>query len=97
MTATHGAASRHLGLDLGATNLKWAMLEHAAGGWTTVAREQVRTRVAADPAIAPAAVVAQLAEVAAAAITASGPATSVGIGVPGLYDPATGRTRFLVN
>lgn len=97
MTATHGAASRHLGLDLGATNLKWAMLEHAAAGWTTVAREQVRTRVAADPVLAPAGVVAQLAEVAASALAAAGPATSVGIGVPGLYDPATGRTRFLVN
>ncbi len=22
---------------------------------------------------------------------------SVGVGVPGLYDPATGRTRFIVN
>jgi glucokinase len=97
MTAANGAATRHLGLDLGATNLKWAMLEHAAGDWTTVARDQVRTRVAADPALAPAAVVAQLAEVAAAALAASGPAESLGIGVPGLYDPATGRTRFLVN
>ncbi len=31
------------------------------------------------------------------AVSAQGPVASVGIGVPGLYDPATGRTRFLVN
>ena len=42
-------------------------------------------------------VVAQLGEVAVRAIAEHGPVLSVGIGVPGLYDPATGRTRFLVN
>ena len=31
------------------------------------------------------------------ACRAWGPIASVGIGVPGLYDPATGATRFLVN
>ena len=41
--------------------------------------------------------VAQLGEVAAEAIRTCGPATSVGIGVPGLYDPAAGTARFLVN
>jgi glucokinase len=42
-------------------------------------------------------VVGQLGEVAAVAINEHGPVTTVGIGVPGLYDPATGTTRFLVN
>ncbi len=91
------AGSRHLGLDLGATNLKWAMVAHADGTWTTVASGQVPTRVAEEPDAVPAAVVAQLAEVAAIAIAEWGPVTSIGIGVPGLYDPASGRTRFLVN
>ena len=89
--------SRHLGLDLGATNLKWAMLEHADGGWSTVARDQVPTRLVADPAAVPASVVGQLAEVASDAIAATEPVATVGIGVPGLYDPASGATRFLVN
>ena len=94
---TSGTATRHLGLDLGATNLKWAVVEHADGSWTTVARDQVPTDVVADPDEVPAAVVGQLAGVATAAIAAWGPVTSVGIGVPGLYDPLTGSTRFLPN
>ena len=55
------------------------------------------TRLLPDTDAIPAAVTAQLGEVACAAIAAWGPAASVGIGVPGLYDPATGVTRFLVN
>ncbi|HTS14053.1 MAG TPA: ROK family protein, partial [Candidatus Sulfotelmatobacter sp.] len=90
-------ATRHLGLDLGATNLKWAVVGRAADAWTTVATGQVATRLAADPQAVPATVVAQLAEVAVAASTQAGPVRSIGIGVPGLYDPATGCTRFLVN
>ena len=94
---TTGNATRHLGLDLGATNLKWAMIERAGDAWSTLAREQVATRIDAPADDVPAAVVGQLAEVALAAIAACGPATSIGIGVPGLYDPVGGTTRFLVN
>ncbi len=94
---TAGTATRHLGLDLGATNLKWAVVEHADGAWATVARDQVPTRVLADPAGVPAMVVGQLGEAATAAIAAWGPVASVGIGVPGLYDPVAGSTRFLPN
>jgi len=97
MIPASGAATRHLGLDLGATNLKWAVLSHRDGTWTTLVREQVPTRIVADPAAVPAIVVAQLAEVAAGAIAAWGPVFTVGIGVPGLYDPLSGTTRFLVN
>jgi len=94
---TAGPATRHLGLDLGATNLKWAVVDHADGTWTTVARDQVPTRLVADPEAVPASVVAQLAEVAVAAIAGWGPVLSIGIGIPGLYDPATGCARFLPN
>ncbi len=94
---TTGPGTRHFGLDLGATNLKWAVVEHAGGSWSTLAHGQVPTRLVPDPDDVPAAVTAQLAEVAAAAIAEWGPVASVGIGVPGLYDPATGCTRFLVN
>ncbi len=91
------AAGRSVGLDLGGTNLKWAVVEHAGDEWAVVARDQVVTRRAVSAAEMPATVTAQLAEVAARARDAAGPITSVGIGVPGLYDPRTGRTRFLVN
>jgi glucokinase len=92
-----GTATRHLGLDLGATNLKWAMAERSGDDWSTLARDQVATRLDAAPGDLPAAIVAQLGHVAAEAITTCGPALSIGIGVPGLYDPAGGTTRFLVN
>jgi len=92
-----GPGTRHVGLDLGATNLKWAVVEHEAGTWRTLAHGRVPTRLVSDPDAIPAAVTAQLAEIAAAAIADWGPVASVGIGVPGLYDPATGTTRFLVN
>ena len=90
-------ATRHLGLDLGGTNLKWAVLEQRAGAWEALARDQEPTRVVADPDGVPDAIVAQFCELAIAAIGAWGPVASVGVGVPGLYDPATGRTRFLPN
>ena len=91
------AATRHLGLDLGGTNLKWAVVEQTNGTWTALAHEQVPTRTVPVPDRMPDTVVAQLGEVAIRAIAEHGPVLSVGIGVPGLYDPATGRTRFLVN
>ena len=92
-----GGATRHVGLDLGATNLKWAMVERSGESWSLVARDQVPTRVVADASQIPALVTAQLGEVARVAVEAWGPASSVGIGVPGLYDPSMGATRFLVN
>ena len=62
---TAGPATRHLGLDLGATNLKWAVVEHAGDTWSTLAHGQVPTRLVADPDAVPASVTSQLAEVAA--------------------------------
>ncbi|MGZ8438564.1 MAG: ROK family protein [Candidatus Limnocylindrales bacterium] len=85
--------SRHLGLDLGGTNIKWAVVERDASDWRVLDRDQVPT-----PTIdGPDAVVRRLATVGAEAIVRSPGVTSVGIGVPGLYDPAAGTTRFLVN
>jgi glucokinase len=89
--------SRHLGLDLGATNLKWAAVEHAGSAWSTVDRASVPTRLEVPPEDVPAAVTAQLVEMAAAAVARCGPVSSIGIGVPGLYDPEAGTVRFLVN
>ncbi len=86
-------ATRHLGLDLGGTNIKWAVLERRGGEWRAVERDQVTTPAAEGPD----AVVARLATVGAEALARGRGTSSVGIGVPGLYDPQTGRTRFLVN
>ncbi len=94
---TQGAATRHLGLDLGATNLKWVVVSHDGDRWATLARGQVPTRIVDDHDAVPAQVVAQLGEVAVRSIAEWGPVLSVGIGVPGLYDPVTGCARFLVN
>jgi glucokinase len=84
--------SRHLGLDLGGTNLKWTVVEHDAGAWRVLDRGQEVTRSGGPDAIVP-----QLAEVGRAAIDHWPDISTAGIGVPGLYDPATGATRFLVN
>jgi glucokinase len=86
-------ASRHLGLDLGGTNIKWAVLQNEAGEWEPLDRDQVATPVADGPD----AIVDRLATVGAEAIARNPGVSTVGIGVPGLYDPATGVTRFLVN
>lgn len=93
-----GTVTRHLGLDLGGTNLKWTIVEHEAGDWRVLDRGQVATRRGGPDAIVP-----QLAETGRAALDRwpagdGGPSiTTAGIGIPGLYDPRTGATRFLVN
>lgn len=88
-----GTTSHHLGVDLGATNLKWAVVERAGTGWSTIDRGRSPTRAVQGPE----AVVQRLIEIGRGRL-ASWPALStVGIGVPGLYDPVAGTTRFLVN
>lgn len=88
-----GRAARHLGLDLGGTNVKWIVVERAGGEWRALGRGQQPTAAAGGPD----AVVAQLGDLGRSAMEAWPGVTSAGIGVPGLYDPATGTTRFLVN
>jgi glucokinase len=90
-------ATRHLGLDLGGTNIKWTMIDRGdrrdTDAWRPVDRGQVGTPAAGGPD----AVVGALIDVGAAAIAAWPSVLSVGIGIPGLYDPVAGTTRFLVN
>ncbi len=86
-------ASRHLGLDLGGTNIKWAVVERDGDHWQPLDRDHVATPTADGPD----AVVSRLASVGAEAVDRWPGISSVGIGVPGLYDPAAGTTRFLVN
>ncbi|HEY8800345.1 MAG TPA: ROK family protein [Candidatus Limnocylindrales bacterium] len=87
------SATRHLGLDLGATNLKWTVVERDGDVWRSLDRGQVPTQVAGGPA----AIVAQLGDMGVAAIERWPGVVTAGIGIPGLYDAKTGTTRFLVN
>ena len=91
--AERPSTSRHLGLDLGGTNIKWVVVEHQAGDWRSIDRDQVTTPAADGPD----AVVSRLAAVGVEALGRCPGVSSVGIGIPGLYDPAAGTTRFLVN
>ena len=93
MEASPPSVSRHLGLDLGGTNIKWVVVEHDAGAWRVLDRGQVAT-LAAE---APDAVVSRLGAVGVEAMGRSPGVGSVGVGIPGLYDPVAGTTRFLVN
>lgn len=94
--APNPRGTRHLGLDLGATNLKWAVLGRDDAGWSRLGNGQAPTRSAADDVL-PDLIVGQLAETAGAAAAEWGPLASTGIGVPGLYDAAGGTIRKLVN
>jgi glucokinase len=86
-------ASRHLGLDLGATNVKWAVLEHDDSNWRVLDRGQAPTDVAGGAD----AIVRQLGDVGRDAIVRWPGVETAGVGVPGLYDPRTGATLVLVN
>lgn len=81
---------RQLGLDLGGTNVKWAILED---GCELVGSGTKPTHGERGPEE----VVRRLGEIGQQAIAEAGPVDSVGIGVPGLYDRARGTARFMTN
>jgi glucokinase len=87
------AATQHLGIDLGVTNLKWATVERAGDTWRIL--DQGQRPTVADQG--PDAVIGRLEELGRAALDRWPAIGSLGIGVPGLYDPVAGATRFLVN
>ena len=82
----------HLGIDLGVTNLKWAAVERSGADWAILDRGQRLTLASERPE----AVIGRIAELGAAAL-GRWPIATVGIGVPGLYDPVAGTGRSLVN
>jgi glucokinase len=86
-------ATTHLGLDLGGTNIKWAVLAREGDSWSTIGTGSAAT--CADEGED--AVVARLADTARTAMVAHDHVATVGVGVPGLYDPDAGTTEFLVN
>ena len=86
-------ATRHLGLDLGGTNIKVAVVEHRSGDWHALDHDQLQTDQ--DQGIA--AVIARLTAAGRQQLARHPGIKSVGIGIPGLYYPTRGATRFLVN
>jgi glucokinase len=89
-----GQTTRHLGLDLGGTNIKWAIVERASDGWQTLDQGQAATDLSGGERT----IVPQLAALAVELRDrCEGLAASVGVAVPGLYIPETGVVTFLTN
>lgn len=82
----------HLGLDLGGTNIKVAVITYDGSGFEVSITDSVET-VAAD---GPEAVSENLARVGRTAMEAE-PMTTVGLGVPGHFDRDTGRILLFPN
>lgn len=87
------SATLHLGLDLGVTNVKWAVVERTDDDWRITDHGQAPTLAAGGRE----AVIGRLGDIGRSAMSAWPGISSAGIGVPGLYDPAAGTTVFLVN
>lgn len=85
--------SRHLGLDLGGTNTKWVVAQLEGSTPRVVASGRLPT----DTSRGERSVVEQLIEISRDSSRDHGPIETVGVGVPGLYDPVTGATRFIPN
>jgi glucokinase len=85
--------SRHLGLDLGATNLKWAVVETDGAAWRRLDAGQEPTAGDRGPGL----VIEQMARLAGTARDRWPDIGSVGVGVPGLYNAEAGTTTFLPN
>ena len=88
-----GQSSLHLGLDLGGTNIKWAALERRGDDWTQRNEGGVPTYAERGSA----AIIERLASVARGAVDQFAEIATVGIGVPGPYDPERGTVRELTN
>lgn len=86
---------RFLGLDLGGTNIKAAVIESAAD--ETVPRVISTAQHATHAERGPDGVTSRLIEVGRATIEAFGPVTAAGLGVPGLFEADTGRIVLFPN
>lgn len=87
------SATKHLGIDIGVTNLKWAIVAREAESWQTIDQGQRPTLASEGPE----AVIGRVGELGREALDRWPDIASAGIGIPGLYDPVTGSARFLVN
>lgn len=85
---------RYLGLDLGGTNVKGAVIEIEAGSEPSVVATATRPTYAER---GPAAVARRMVDLGADLATDEGPFHGVGVGVPGLFDFETGDITFFTN
>jgi glucokinase len=84
--------SRHLGLDVGGTNLKWAVVEG------DLEPRLLKTgRLRTDTHDGERSVIRQLLDLARAVFKEVEGIESVGVGMPGVLDPDAGVTRFIPN
>jgi glucokinase len=97
--------TRHLGIDVGGTNCKLAVLEttghrpdppgdHSGGPPDPRLLEATSVPTGAGD---PGEVVDRVAAAAAGLLASHGPVAAAGVGVPGLFDEASGRTLLLPN
>jgi glucokinase len=84
--------SLHLGLDVGGTNLKWAVVERE-----TEPRLVKTGRLPTDTRGGEQSVIQQLLDVARSVMSDTGGIESIGVGMPGVLDPAAGVTLFIPN
>lgn len=86
---------RYLGLDLGGTNIKYAVIEEAAAGAmpTVLVSDKERTQAHQGPAK----VRDRLIRIGRSVAKDFGPFDGVGIGVPGLFDSGTGQIELFPN
>jgi glucokinase len=94
---------RYLGLDLGGTNIKVAVIEEPWQPDGERARDRGVTRILAcescptEAHAGPRGVVERLAEVGREALDRHGPVAAAGVGLPGLFDEDSGRTVLIPN
>ena len=82
--------SLHLGLDLGGTNIKWAVIDEQND---EVAQGSTDTHAESGPDV----VIERLIETGHEAIAQAGRIATVGLGVPGRYDGVRGEVLMLTN
>jgi len=83
-----------LGLDIGGSSIKWALVSHSARDKPRVIETGIRpikeSRMPED-------VITELADITRTARHAHGVLTSIGVGIPGMFEAATGIPTLLPN
>lgn len=85
--------SRYLGVDLGGTNIKTAVVDVTGDARSVVATSTVATL----GELGPAGVMARLGEVGRTALVTAGAVDAAGVGVPGLFDTEAGSIVLFSN
>jgi glucokinase len=84
---------RHLGLDLGGTNIKLVVLEGDRPNYEISVSSTVPTYAKRGPE----GVIQRLEDVARRALDDHGPIESIGVGIPGMFDPVEGTVLLFPN